>query len=589
MKRPHLLPVLLLLLTCLVGYRDVLRLGWPGQDSITAVESSRFTDLSGLVRLCTRPLMHGTGFIFRYWRPATAISFGLNHLLAGTRAWGYHAVDLLILLGICLCIYGTGVVMPRRGMPPRYVRWSAFAAAFLFANHAVNLTVLPVVARRSEGQLVLFGVAALFCAAAAPGRRAGGRVFLYLGALLCLALSTLSKEAGLLFFPSVLLLSAAGLRGKRRGRNLAVLAAAAVAAGGLALALMVGRRTVTGIPASYNIHFLPEGIRKTTWEFLLAPPYPVRFLGTGTVLGGRLLPVLLSAAGVLLLGGVLLHVLLRGARPRLRKGAFVLAAAVGVLFLAGLLRACLSAAVPRGGAPDAAWSASALSTGWWLVFGCGALALLTFAAALRRILARDEGLKPGDMVTALSAWIFCAWIIVCLTGLYTPRNSQGPTVAYLLLLLLGLDAAIEALRPAAVPLRRIVPVTALLLLAIQAATLVGFGHPLRRYREWTDLDRIATAYLEGVLHAAKEDGLEGVRAIELEGAPGMCFFLDRYPKCTALARYVDYTLRSWFRWRLPAAPPVVRVTLRRLRDPAAKVHLARRREGEKLIITAEYR
>ena len=182
-----------------LAWQPVTNLGWLGQDSITAVESSRFTDLDGFFALFGRALMENTGFIFDYYRPATTVSFGVNHLISGLDPQGYHVADLLILAATAALLFLACVLMPRRSCSATYRNITALAAALCFAIHSVHLTVVPVAARRSEGQIVLFGLAGLVLILGACRTRGRLRILLLALTPLAFALSILSKEAGVLY------------------------------------------------------------------------------------------------------------------------------------------------------------------------------------------------------------------------------------------------------------------------------------------------------------------------------------------------------------------------------------------------------
>lgn len=581
--------VLLLALFCFWSYGDLIGLGWLGQDSVTAVESSRFTDVGDAFALFQRSLMQDTGFPFHYYRPVTCLSFGLNHLLAGSDAGGYHVVDLLILLGIGLCVFASGIWMPRQGRHPLYVRLTAFGAALLFTSHTVNLSVVPVIARRSEGQVVLFGFAALLFTLAAFRKQDGPRPLYLIPAALCIALSFFSKEAGMLYLPPAILIAAFHLRGRSRKKNLLFLLAPGVAAVVLLVLLVSIRNTVIQIPFSHNLLTRADLLWKTTWDFLLSLVYPVRFFGFEGRWCGQILPLLLAAVPMLILGCVLVALIFR-ALHIVRPWALLLSCIASVLFLILLLIKAMQSPYDPSAEISKIWEANYFIAGPSLSLLFLIIGLLIAAAALIRTLQREPASTMSDTFIVLCTWLFCAWLVVALTGKYTYRNTLGPAAVLALLALLSLDVIVDLFRNPSGRMPRLLAAAGGAALLFLSLTLLGYSHPIRQYGEWKDLDSVATPFMEGLIDAAEADGLQGVEEIGLKGVPGRCDYVDRYSKAVYLAGFTDYTMQSWFRMRLPHAPPIriLKKGRKRLRSPGEKVRISSERDEATLVLTASY-
>lgn len=139
-----------------------------------------------------------------YWRPVTALSYGVEKQLYGDSATGYHATNLAIHTGNSLLLHelllGIGAVQPL-----------ALGAALVFAAHPIHAESLAPITGRTD-PLALFFV--LIAAWALRGKR-------YLVATLAFMLALGAKESALALVPFLALGSIGG--DPARGRRVAFL------------------------------------------------------------------------------------------------------------------------------------------------------------------------------------------------------------------------------------------------------------------------------------------------------------------------------------------------------------------------------
>lgn len=158
------------------------------------------------------------------YRPLTALSFTLDHLIAGHRPLLYRITDLLLHAG---CVLATWAVFrrlwapdpPQGAAPPadrepreaaqHRVEWGALAAAAVVALHPLGEVVVPHLARRGYPLVALLILASLL---AVPSLRSGrtpgvGRA---IAAALLATAAAAAHEVGYLAYPLILVVGLSG-------------------------------------------------------------------------------------------------------------------------------------------------------------------------------------------------------------------------------------------------------------------------------------------------------------------------------------------------------------------------------------------
>ena len=150
-----------------------------------------------------------TGVEALFYRPVLRASFILNYRLSGIKPWGYHLVNILLHLSVCLLLFE---FLKRIGLSAK----AAMVCCVLFAVHPVNVQAVSWIPGRNDTLLALFLLsgAILFI-----GYFSKGGMLRYLLGLLSLSLALLTKESAVVF-PAViigyaLLMKKAGWRNKR--------------------------------------------------------------------------------------------------------------------------------------------------------------------------------------------------------------------------------------------------------------------------------------------------------------------------------------------------------------------------------------
>ncbi len=186
------------------SYRPVLELGHVGWDTWPMIASSKVASAQDLVDTFREELMDGRYPLGRFYRPATNLTFALDHARAGSAAGAYHQTDLAILLAAAIAVFA----LARRLFASSVV---GLAAAAWFALHPLHFEVLPVSARRADTQSVLGVLLAVWFAAGSGRLQSGGasgggrpRAWRLAAAGFATLLAAASKESGVLAAPLVL-------------------------------------------------------------------------------------------------------------------------------------------------------------------------------------------------------------------------------------------------------------------------------------------------------------------------------------------------------------------------------------------------
>lgn len=122
-----------------------------------------------------------------YYRPVGMLLWWSSERLFGAEPVGHYALNLALHVGVAFALFGLVVRLAGN-------RWTALAAALVFACHPIGIGTTLWLADRFDLLALLFGLLGLRCAAGcslAIGPRA------LMATLLLLALSLLSKEIGL--------------------------------------------------------------------------------------------------------------------------------------------------------------------------------------------------------------------------------------------------------------------------------------------------------------------------------------------------------------------------------------------------------
>ena len=271
------------LVSICAAYGPVLSLDHLGWDTWPLLLTSRVESLGDLAGSFTEKLMDGRYPHGDFYRPVLSLSIALDGAIWGTRAFGFHLTDLLLLLLSTLAVYALG----RRLLGDA---WAALAACALFALHPLHFVSLPATARRADMLANLFTLLALLRLPA----RGGGSGW---GAGLLALLAVGSKESGVLAVPLLAVLATVEDEGDRPQRIRAALSAAAPAVALVAL-FLGARALVLGGMGGHAGTSLVSGVLRTPGLILLFVPMLLmpQPVGGPQVLAGLALALLLIVA-----------------------------------------------------------------------------------------------------------------------------------------------------------------------------------------------------------------------------------------------------------------------------------------------------
>lgn len=269
-----------------IGHQFVLGIGLVGWDTYPILAASRVTEPGDLPALLAQEWMDGRYPRGHFYRPASALTFAIDHALWGLEPRGYQATNLAWLLLAVASVFA----LARAWLGSTA---AAGTAALVVAIHPAMLEVVPAAARRSDLLALTFVASAL---ALQRFDGAPGRLRPTLGAL-CAALAVAAKETGAVVIPAVIAAHAL-LPGRGSGHpDAKEICRRAAPSVGAALAVLLARTLVLGGLGGHPDSSLLGGalaglLGAGTWVHLALMPQPwiespgVDFLLAGILTGG---------------------------------------------------------------------------------------------------------------------------------------------------------------------------------------------------------------------------------------------------------------------------------------------------------------
>src|SRR5262249_13403372 len=141
--RLPLIGLIAVLCLTVMAYARFLGTGFAASDSLPLVESSRLTSPEAALRLFTSPGLARTTFPPNevVYRPFVSLPFGLDYLIWGQSAIGYHLTNLALHVASVAAVW---LLLRNFGL----AGWSSALGAAVFALHPVVVASVPVIARR---------------------------------------------------------------------------------------------------------------------------------------------------------------------------------------------------------------------------------------------------------------------------------------------------------------------------------------------------------------------------------------------------------------------------------------------------------
>ena len=298
-RRQYLLCLPVVFLVAVATYVRTTDYWFVAADSLTLIETSRVGTVADLADLFTQPLMHGSSFtdVALFYRPISSLSYAVDYALWGLSPGGYHLTNVVLH-----AIAAVLVALVVADLTARVVVGALSGG--LFAVHPLAVAVIPAVARRQDVLLTIFVLVAvgLFVRS-----RREDRPRLLGGALVAYVLALGAKETALVVPAVVFAWVAIDREGRWRARIRegirATVPFVVVTAGYVVVRVAVlgglgGYRSGIGTEPDGSMVFLPL-------KFLLWLGQPTSLVET--LPAGLRVPVLLVAAGGLLVGGLLVR------------------------------------------------------------------------------------------------------------------------------------------------------------------------------------------------------------------------------------------------------------------------------------------
>lgn len=176
-------------------YSPILKLSITGWDSLNHIKSAS-ERIPVYSRFFTEQLANGDA----WYRPISALSYGMNYSLWGLAPIGYHVTDIFIHWVVALGVFALGYQGTGR-------LWAAGLGALLFALNPLLPPTVMNIAQRHDTLMTLGTVWTLALLHAAFHTGGPRRSLSLFGAWLAFVIAVGAKETGLFVLPLVLFMS----------------------------------------------------------------------------------------------------------------------------------------------------------------------------------------------------------------------------------------------------------------------------------------------------------------------------------------------------------------------------------------------
>jgi hypothetical protein len=193
-RRSSLLPLGLVALLATLPFLNTFGNDFAFDDKLAIVENPLIKHLQNIPTLFASGYWAQSPRMGKLYRPLVTSSYAINYALGGLQPLGYHLLNLMLHLGVCLLLY-------RLALRLFHHREGALVAAALFAVHPLHTEAVTGIVGRAEVCAAFFFLLAWWW-----DLEGGGRWRYVAGSLVAFGLALLSKEHAVAL-PAVLVLS----------------------------------------------------------------------------------------------------------------------------------------------------------------------------------------------------------------------------------------------------------------------------------------------------------------------------------------------------------------------------------------------
>ncbi len=144
------LMILAIALLAFLSYREILGYYFTAGDSFALIDTARLESYKDLLRIFSEPLMSGTEFLARYYRPIATLSFSADYLIWKLNPLGYHLTDVLLHIASSVLVF---LIIRRLKRDDQLAAW---LGAMIFTAHPILVETVPAIARRQDMLAALF-------------------------------------------------------------------------------------------------------------------------------------------------------------------------------------------------------------------------------------------------------------------------------------------------------------------------------------------------------------------------------------------------------------------------------------------------
>jgi hypothetical protein len=192
---PTMVWVVVIALISLLGYEETLRNHFNVNEDLRLIEDGRIDSIQDLWEIFTSPLFGRVEHFppgLRYYRPVTALTFGLDYAVWGLNPFGFHLTNLMLHILVSLLIF---FIARRLFSAEQIIPW---VAAVTFAIHPILEPNVALITNRQDILAVLFMLLSLILFTQSY-RADNWRKMLRVSSVLLYTAALLSKEVAFIF------------------------------------------------------------------------------------------------------------------------------------------------------------------------------------------------------------------------------------------------------------------------------------------------------------------------------------------------------------------------------------------------------
>ena len=138
--------ILILIIINLFVYKKYLNHFFSETDILAIIDTSRITSFQNIIKIFTKPLMHGTSFtqMAKFYRPISALSFSIDYGFCKLNPFGYNLTNLIFHILVSILVFSLAYRLLNGNI------WIPFLSGLVFSIHPILSENVITIAYRQD-------------------------------------------------------------------------------------------------------------------------------------------------------------------------------------------------------------------------------------------------------------------------------------------------------------------------------------------------------------------------------------------------------------------------------------------------------